>query len=77
MLSDPSAQEEEIEELLSSHRVASNSISASTPHFARYHDHREIMSTRLGLIRAYWLGALLNFAGFQFGYDSGMAPSQD
>jgi len=75
MLNSPPAQEEESEELLSSHPVASTStsISVSTPHFARRHDHREIMSTRLGLIRAYWLGALLNFAGFQFGYDSGTA----
>ena len=30
-------------------------------------------STRLGTVRAYWLGAVVCLGGFLFGYDSGMS----
>lgn len=61
------AQLEEESESLLSHS------DSSSPAAARQHNNTEMtQSTTLGLVRAYFLGALLNFAGFQFGYDSGM-----
>jgi len=59
------ADQEESESSLLSSRRDSDCDSLYHPHNNLVRDSR--MPTTKGQIRAYWLGALLNFAGFQFG----------
>jgi len=62
-------QEESELSLLSSRR---HSDCDSLQHLHDDPDRSLIMPVTKGRVRAYWLGALLNLAGFQFGYDSGI-----
>jgi len=62
-------QEESELSLLSSRR---HSDCDSLQYLQNDPDRNPIMPMTKGRVRAYWLGALLNLAGFQFGYDSGI-----
>jgi len=62
------ADQEESELSLLSSRRDSDCDSCHHPQDNLISDNR--MPTTKGQIRAYWLGALLNFAGFQFGVSS-------
>lgn len=52
--------------------LLSSRCSTSSDDSDASHSYTEMQGTRLGAVRAYWLGTVVCLAGFLFGYDSGI-----